>query len=129
MIAQDSTETIGEITKDASCVVAPRATLHDVADALTESKRTLAVVLRDGKIEGVVSEGDIVRAIHDGADVEEVWAADIMTTELVLVDHHTAVWDVLELMLDEHIRHVIVSDPERPVVVEISDLVAVVLPR
>ncbi|RZV46961.1 MAG: hypothetical protein EX269_05890 [Acidimicrobiales bacterium] len=52
-----------------------------------------------------------------------------MTTELVLVDHQTAVWDVLELMLDEQIRHVIVSDPERPVVVEISDLVAVVLPR
>ncbi|NNC81822.1 MAG: CBS domain-containing protein [Acidimicrobiales bacterium] len=129
MIARDSTETIGEITKDASCVVAPGATLHDVADALTKSKRTLAVVLQEGKIEGVVSEGDIVRAIHHGADVEEVWAADIMTTELVLVDHQTAVWDVLELMLDEQIRHVIVSDPERPVVVEISDLVAVVLPR
>lgn len=129
MITRESTETIGEITENASCVIAPKATLHEVADALTESDRTLAVVMREGTIEGVVSEGDIVRAIHDGADVEEIWAADIMTTELVLVDKHTAVWDVLELMLDEHIRHVIVTDPEEPVVVEISDLVAVVLPR
>jgi CBS domain-containing protein len=122
-------ETIGEVTENASCVVAPDATLHEVADALTEAERRLAVVARDGKIEGVVSEGDIVRAIHDGADVEEIWAADIMTTELVLVDEQTAVWDVLELMLDEKIHHIIVTTPEQPVVVEMSDLVEIVLPR
>jgi CBS domain-containing protein len=124
-----STEIIEQVADLAMCTVSPSTTLKGVIESMVANKRALALVMEGGSILGVVSEGDIVRAIHNEADVGVVWAADIMTADPVVIDPNTAVWDVLELMLDEHIRHVIVSREDGPSVVGFFDVVDLVLPR
>lgn len=124
-----STEVVAQVVDLSVCTVAPSSTLSDVVGALVTAKRSLALVMNEGTVEGVVSEGDIVRAIQDGADLDLVWAADIMTTDPVIIDPNTAAWDVLEMMLDEHIRHVIVDREDGPSVIGFFDVVDLVLPR
>jgi CBS domain-containing protein len=124
-----STEIIEQVADLAMCTVSPSTTLKGVIESMVANKRALALVVEGGSILGVVSEGDIVRAIHNEADVGVVWAADIMTADPVVIDPNTAAWDVLELMLDEHIRHVIVSREDGPSVVGFFDVVDLVLPR
>lgn len=124
-----STEIIEQVADLAVCTVSPSTTLKGVVESMVANKRALALVMEGGSILGVVSEGDIVRAIHDEADVGVVWAADIMTADPVVIDPNTAAWDVLELMLDEHIRHVIVSRADGPSVVGFFAVVDLVLPR
>lgn len=124
-----TSEVIAQVEDLSICTVTPSTTLSGVIDAMVGCKRSLALVMKDDTVEGVVSEGDIVRAIHDGADLGLVWAADIMTADPVIIDPNTAAWDVLELMLDEHIRHVIVDREDGPSVVGFFDVVNLVLPR
>ena len=124
-----STEIIEQVADLAMCTVSPSTTLKGVIESMVANKRALALVMEGGSILGVVSEGDIVRALHNEADVGVVWAADIMTADPVVIDPNTAAWDVLELMLDEHIRHVIVSREDGPSVVGFFDVVDLVLPR
>jgi len=126
---QSTTEIIGQVADSPICVVPPEVSLSRVVEEMSLSEQPLALVIRNGVLEGVVSEGDIVRSIHDGADLDTVWAADIMTTELVEVDERTAAWDVLELMLNEHIRHVIVQREDGPALVGFFNVVDMVLPR
>lgn len=122
-------ETIGQVADTPTCTVQPEVALRKVVEALAANEAALAVVMQGGTIEGVVSEGDIIRAIHDGADLETIWAADVMTTDLVKVNERTAAWDVLELMLAERIRHVIVEREAGPGVVGFFNVVDLVLPR
>jgi len=124
-----SDEVIAQVAESALCVVSPETTLRELVDELVLAGQALALVMTKESVDGVVSEGDIVRAIHDGADLDQVWAADVMTTETVFVDQQTAAWDVLELMLDEHIRHVVINRDSGPALVGFPAVVDLVLPR
>ena len=61
-----------------------------------------------GGVLGVVSERDIIDAIHDGADLATQWAADVMTSDLVALPASTGVDDMADAMADHHVRHVVV---------------------
>lgn len=122
-------DVIESVVESETCVVSPTTTLHRVVDALVATGQALALVVDDGSVVGVVSEGDIVRAIHDDAELDLVWAADVMTKDPVVIDAHTAAWDVLEMMLDEKIRHVIVELDSGPGIVGFPSVVELVLPR
>lgn len=122
-------EVIGQVADAPICIVKPEDSLTRVIEVMVLSERPLALVMRDQKLEGVVSEGDIIRSIFDGADLDTVWAADIMSTDLVEVEEHTAAWDVLELMLNKHIRHVIVQREDECGLVGFFNVVDLVLPR
>lgn len=124
-----ATEVIAQVVDLSVCTVTSSTTLMGVIDEMVECKRSLALVMNGTTVDGVVSEGDIVRAIHDGADLALVWAADIMTADPVIIDPNTAAWDVLELMLDEQIRHVIVDREDGPSVIGFFDVVDLVIPR
>jgi CBS domain-containing protein len=128
-MASQTAEIIGQVADSPICVVKPEHFLRQVIETMVLSERPLALVMRDEELVGVVSEGDVVRSIHDGADLDTIWAADIMTTDVVQVEEHTAAWDVLELMLAQHIRHVIVQREAGPGLVGFFNVVDLVLPR
>lgn len=87
-----------------------KLTLRSLAAVLAEADIGTALVARpDGSV-GVVSERDVVRALADGADPDEVWAADVMVDSLVIVEPEETVADVAQQMLAEAVRHVAVVD-------------------
>jgi predicted transcriptional regulator len=86
-----------------------KLTLRSVAAVLAELDIGVALVRQpDGAI-GVVSERDVLHALADGADPEEVWAADVEGREVVFADPDETILAVAELMASECVRHVVVA--------------------
>lgn len=86
-----------------------RASLLDVAAALTEREVGLVAVGVEGLPAGVVSERDIVRAVAEGRDLAATTAMDVARTELCWVDPDATVGEVAAEMMDNWVRHVLVG--------------------
>ena len=97
------------------------APIRTVIEHFVEGGVGFVVVLDSGSVAGVVSEHDVLSAIHDGADIDEIWAADIMSTDLVTADGSDSITDVARLMMDQRVRHVLVLG-EQGGVVSIRDV-------
>jgi signal-transduction protein with cAMP-binding, CBS, and nucleotidyltransferase domain len=96
--------TAGAITVD------EKLTLRSLAAVLTELDVGVAVV---GGVDGraaIVSERDVVRALAQGAEPDEVWVADVMTDDMVIADPNEPLVDVGARMCEQSVRHVTVVD-------------------
>ena len=99
-----------------------RSSLRAVVGHLVEGGVGFVVVDDDGSVAGVVSEHDIIRAIHDGAELDEVWATDVMSTDLVTARDDEPVLEVARRMAANRVRHVLVFG-DRGGVVSIRDVI------
>ena len=105
----------------------------DPQTSVTESLRRLVehnigalVVSEDGRrIQGILSERDIVRAVADrGPGVLEGPVADVMTADVRTCDPETTVNELMGLMTERRIRHVpVVVDEMLAGIVSIGDVV------
>lgn len=114
---------IGDVVRSAAVTVDAKATLKEVATVLGDLGIGMVVVMDHGSVAGVVSERDLVWAIAREAVLDEVWAADIMTTDLVTVEPSLSVADTAALMAAQNARHVLVLAGTSPAVVSIRDLI------
>ena len=105
---------------------APGATVAEVATLLADHRIGAVVVSSDGqRIDGVVSERDIVRALaaRGGPALAESVAA-IMTVEVFTCEPASTVEQLMELMTRRRIRHVpVVVDGGLVGIVSIGDVV------
>jgi CBS domain-containing protein len=94
--------------------VTPETPLIDIQRMFVEEEiHGAPVVDEDGKVRGVVSTLDLVRALreeHDAEDVTPDVAADVMTPELVTVTSETPIAEVAQAMRGQHIHRVLVVD-------------------
>jgi len=104
--------------------VRPEATVHDVARLLAE-KNIGAVLVMDGdRLEGIVSERDLVRKVVCKGLPTSTRAGEVMTRQVVFVTTAQTNEDCMALMTDKRIRHLPVLDKDRVVgVLSIGDLV------
>ena len=97
-----------------------RAVGRDVALQLLSGMYSgLPVVDADGKVAGVVTEFDLLKAIREGKDLQTLKAEDVMSKPAVCVKEDDALEDVIAKMTDHHIIRV-------PVVKEDGRLVGVI---
>lgn len=111
----------------AVCTVRPDATIADAVAALDQFGIGALVVSEDGStIEGIVSERDIVRAMHrEGEDVRDRPVRDVMTKEVVTCVPAEQVDYMMSVMTEERFRHVPVLDSEKLAgIITIGDVVA-----
>ena len=86
--------------------VSPETTLRAAAAVLREAGVGAAPVLdAAGVLVGVVSERDLMCAVAERGDPDDVWVADVMSTEVVSVDPDEPIIDGTMLMLDAGVRH------------------------
>ncbi len=106
--------------------VSPGATVAVLLDRLAE-RRVGAMVVQDGDqpLVGIVSERDVVRALHaDGALLLDRPVEAIMTTEVTTCAPGDSVEHVMRLMTEQRVRHVPVLDRGRLAgIVSIGDVV------
>ncbi len=88
-----------------------RVTLREAARRLTDA-HVGALVVTEGphRPVAIISERDVVRALADGADPDEVWAADVMTEEPRYVAPGQSIRTAGEEMLATGVRHLPVVD-------------------
>jgi CBS domain-containing protein len=102
-------DSIGQLVTGDPVTVDEKLTLRSIAAVLSASDIGAALVQRDGRPVGVVSERDVVGALAEDADPDTVWSADVMTEDLVTADAHEAILRVAFRMIDEGIRHLVLT--------------------
>ncbi|GIU90902.1 MAG: hypothetical protein KatS3mg010_2001 [Acidimicrobiia bacterium] len=106
---------VRDVMSRGAVTVDEKLTLRSVSAVLAELDIGVALVARPYDSVGIVSERDVVRALADGADPDEVWAADVMMEEIVVAEPEETILDVAQRMVEEGVRHVAVV--ERGVIV------------
>jgi CBS domain-containing protein len=107
--------------------VSEKLTLRGLAAVLAAEEIGTTFVRRGDGSPGIVSERDVIRALANGADPDEVWAADVMTEELVTALADERIIDVAIRLVAEDIRHAAVLDEDHVIgVVSARDLFRVV---
>jgi CBS domain-containing protein len=105
--------------------IAPDSTVRDLLGLLAQHNVGAVVVSADGTaVDGIVSERDIVRRLHDDEGVLEAPVAQIMTTQVRTCEPDTPVDDLRVVMTERRIRHVPVVDGGRlSGIISIGDVV------
>lgn len=106
--------------------VAPTDTVTHLLAVLAEHRIGAVVVSPDGrKVEGIVSERDIVRRLHDrGASVLDAPVSEVMTTEVRTCTAEMRIPQVAALMTEHRIRHLpVLQGEDLYSIVSIGDVV------
>jgi arabinose-5-phosphate isomerase len=120
---------VDQVMHEAFPQVAPRADLVEVLDVMTHGKLGMTTVLEDGRLRGVVSDGDIRRALQGAQTMRhnplDLTAGQIMSPDPVCVSLGTLAVEAARSMEARKITFLVVKDGERPCgVVHIHDLFA-----
>jgi len=105
--------TAGDVMRPAHTAVEPNDHLAAAA-YLMRRKGATALVVVDGeevwRPVGVITEADIVRALADGANLNDVRIFAMMTSDPTVVSTTTSIRDAARAMVDGHFRHLPVVD-------------------
>jgi CBS domain-containing protein len=104
----------------------PDTTVAALLDLLAERGIGAVVVSADGRVDGIVSERDVVRALRTaGAALLDAPISAVMTADVVVTAPGATVEDLMRLMTDRRIRHVpVVTDGGRIAgIISIGDVV------
>ena len=92
--------------------ISASASLHDLVNALNVHHVGALVVSPDGKkIEGIVSERDVVRAMPGRLnELADIRVRELMTADVITCTPDSSVASIMTVMTERRIRHVPVVD-------------------
>jgi CBS domain-containing protein len=92
-----------------------------LAGAITEGGfGSVPIVASDGKVVGLVSEFDLLKAIMEGKQLGTVTAGDMMTKGIISVTQDTPAMEIIQLLQSKHLIRVAVVDVEGKLVGVVS---------
>lgn len=99
------------------------APFSEVVAAITEGRKgAVAVLAADGRLAGMITDGDVRRAFS--RDVATVVADDIMSATPITISPEARVGDALDLIAANKISMLLVVDAGRPIgIIHIADLI------
>jgi CBS domain-containing protein len=111
--------------------ISPDATVRDLLGLLAEKNIGAVVVSADGRaVDGIVSERDVVRRLHEDESVLDGAVSEIMTSDVETCQPNTHVDELRVLMTERRIRHVpVVTDGQLTGIISIGDVVKSSLDR
>ena len=102
--------TLGKIVKPNFITVAPEDTLGEVAERMT-NQNVGAVVVRDhGRLIGILTERDMLRAMAARVHTSDARVRQWMTADPVTAAQDMTLDDAAKVMLDNGFRHLPVVD-------------------
>jgi len=101
------------------------ATLKDALDLLSEKDIGALPVLKEGRLVGIFSERDFVRAASDNPSLSlGSCVSELMTKDVLTVSPSDSVERCMKLMTEQHIRHLPVVEGDKMIgMVSIGDAV------
>ncbi|MFQ5964824.1 MAG: CBS domain-containing protein [Candidatus Scalinduaceae bacterium] len=95
-----------EIMNKIVTAAAKKTNGRDLAIKLLSGMYSGLPVVDDGKVVGVISEFDLLKAVKEGKDLQKVCAEDIMTKDPICVEEETNVEEIIKLMTEHNIIRV-----------------------
>jgi CBS domain-containing protein len=96
-------------------LVAAGDTLGEVAEWMRAQELGSALVVEDGRLVGILTSRDLLRALAGRVDSAEARVGQWMTAEPIAVSTGTTIEAAAGLMTEHGIHHLPVVDGERPV--------------
>jgi arabinose-5-phosphate isomerase len=106
-------------------VVQLHTSMRDVIYEMSRKKLGMTTVLeKDGRLAGIITDGDLRRKMSTTPNILELTARDLMTIDPVAIPHSTMAVEALAMMEQRKITSIVVIDPDRRVegVVHLHDL-------
>jgi arabinose-5-phosphate isomerase len=110
---------------DALPVVQLHTSMKDVIYEMSRKKLGMtSVVEKDGRLAGIITDGDLRRKMGGNASIMDLTAKDVMTLNPVAIQHSTLAAEALAMMEQRKITSIVVIDADRRVagVVHLHDL-------
>ncbi|PKF61928.1 KpsF/GutQ family sugar-phosphate isomerase [Psychromonas sp. psych-6C06] len=90
--------------------VEANTSLTDALFIMTETRTGLALVMQDGLLEGVITDGDLRRFLLSGKTINDSVASELMNSNPAFISPDERLSNAEELMREKHIKWLIVSD-------------------
>jgi len=116
---------VQSLTNRRCLTVFATTSLQEVVNVLANNSiGALVVVSKNGAIEGIVSERDIVRRLSWSGSIHNLTASDVMTKDVLSVTTNVTSSDLMQVMTENKCRHLpIVSGSRLVGMVSIGDVV------
>lgn len=116
--------TLGELMTREVLEVAPEDTLGQAAEVMVERGVGSAVVSDFGRLIGILTERDLLRAVAGRVHSSEARVREWMTAEPITATTSTDLAEAARTMLDQGFRHLPVVEEDRAIgIVSIRDVV------
>jgi CBS domain-containing protein len=114
---------LGDFMTREVLAVAPDDTLGHAAERMVERGSGSAVVADYGRLIGILTERDVLRAVADRIHSSEATVREWMTPDPVTATESTTAEEAAQIMLENDFRHIPVVEGERAIgVVSIRDV-------
>ncbi len=90
--------------------VAAQENISNVIMMMTNGRLGLAIVMQDNQLLGVITDGDLRRALAAGIDFKNAQAKEMMSAAPITINENAMVADGEELMRGAHIKQVVVCN-------------------
>ena len=115
---------LGDVMARAVVSVAPEDTLGEAAQKMVDEGVGSAVVLEHGRLIGILTERDLLKAAAGRVHSSEARVREWMTEEPITASSETSVEDAVRTMLEHGFRHLPVVEEGRTVgVVSLREVV------
>jgi CBS domain-containing protein len=114
---------LGELMTGSIVAVAPEDTLGEAAERMADDAVGSAVVLDSGRLIGILTERDLLRAVAGRVHTSDARVREWMTTDPVTATEGTSADEAIRTMLERGFRHLPVVEGGRTVgVVSLREL-------
>ena len=103
---------VGDLMSKPTCFVDPETTLAEATTMMGEQRVGSALVMSGDRLNGILTERDIVRAMSTAHDAPARPVIEWMTKRPTTVPPDTAVREALRIMVDGGFRHLPVTEGE-----------------
>lgn len=98
------------IANNAKPEVGPEATIKDVIYEISAKRLGTSAVVEDGKVIGIITDGDIRRMLEKNEDIKHLRAKDIMSKNPKWIDPDEMAVDAVKVMKKHDISGILVID-------------------
>lgn len=94
--------------------VSTMTSLKDVIVAMTKDQHGIALVMEDNNLVGVITDGDLRRAMmREDFDLHDIHAIDIMTRDPITITKNAMLSEAEELMRSHKIKQLLIHDASK----------------
>jgi len=92
--------------------VAKNATVIEAINAMVKNRVGAVAIVEQGLLKGIFTERDVmIRVVQARRNPETTRMSEVMTTPVQTIPANTSINEALANMLEQHIRHLPITDP------------------
>jgi CBS domain-containing protein len=120
--------TVSDLMTAAAVTDAADDTLAEASARMWQQQTGSLLIMEGDKLQGIVTERDVLRVVAEGKDPKATTVREIMTTDLVTVSPEESIKGAAEIMFDKWFRHlpVVTGDGKVVGILSLRDLLSLV---